>query len=61
MLLKLWYRMPTSSFPFGGSQLSGDYGQLMAGYAIASVPLLLLFIFGMKQFVQGLASGAIKI
>ncbi|MFB6366896.1 carbohydrate ABC transporter permease [Paenibacillus elgii] len=44
----------TSSYP-------GDYGQLMAGYAIASIPLLLLFIFGMKQFVQGLTSGAIKI
>jgi ABC-type glycerol-3-phosphate transport system permease component len=44
----------TSSFP-------GDYGQLMAGYTIASVPLLLLFLFGMKQFVQGLTSGAIKI
>ncbi|WP_168120102.1 carbohydrate ABC transporter permease [Paenibacillus sp. HB172176] len=44
----------TSSFP-------GDYGALMAGYTIATLPLLLLFIFGMKQFVQGLTSGAIKI
>jgi ABC-type glycerol-3-phosphate transport system permease component len=43
----------TSSYP-------GDYGQLMAGYTIASIPLLLLFIFGMRHFVQGLTSGAIK-
>lgn len=44
----------TSSFP-------GDYGPLMAGYVIATVPLLLLFSLGMRQFVQGLTSGAIKI
>ncbi len=39
----------------------GDFGPLMAGYVIASVPLILLFIFGMKQFVQGLTNGAIKL
>lgn len=39
----------------------GDYGPLMAGYALASVPLLLLFSLGMKQFVQGLTGGAIKL
>lgn len=44
----------TSSFP-------GNYGSLMAGYTIATVPLLLFFIFGMKQFVQGLSSGAVKL
>lgn len=39
----------------------GDYGPLTAGYVIASVPLLIMFLFGMKQFVQGLSAGAIKL
>jgi ABC-type glycerol-3-phosphate transport system permease component len=33
---------------------------MMAGYAIASIPLVLLFIFTMRWFVKGLAAGAIK-
>ncbi|WP_308635447.1 carbohydrate ABC transporter permease [Paenibacillus silvisoli] len=44
----------TNGFP-------GDYGALMAGYVIASIPLLLLFVFGMRQFVAGLTGGAIKL
>lgn len=37
-----------------------DYGPQMAGYVIASVPLLILFFFTMQQFIRGLTSGAIK-
>ena len=37
-----------------------QYGPLMAGYVLASVPLLIVFAFGLRQFVQGLTSGAIK-
>lgn len=44
--------------------LEGEYtknwGQLMAGYTIASVPLVVLFIFCMKLFIRGLSSGAVK-
>jgi len=36
------------------------YGPLMAGYTIASLPLLVLFLLAMKQFMGGLMSGAIK-
>ena len=36
------------------------YGPLMAGYILASLPLLLLFFFAMRSFVTGLTSGAIK-
>jgi len=39
----------------------GDYGPLMAGYVIASIPLIILFSFGMKQFIQGLTGGAVKL
>ncbi len=36
------------------------YGPLMAGYTLACLPLLLLFLFTMKYFVEGLTSGALK-
>jgi ABC-type glycerol-3-phosphate transport system permease component len=37
-----------------------QYGPLMAGYLISSLPLVVLFFFSMRLFVEGLASGAIK-
>ncbi len=37
-----------------------EWGQLMAGYTIASIPMILIFIFTMRLFVKGLASGAVK-
>lgn len=42
----------------GGAQT--QYGAMFAGYLIASIPLLLLFAFSMKQFMAGLTAGAIK-
>ncbi len=45
-------------------RLAGEYvkfwGPLMAGYALASLPIILLFIFSMKLFVRGLTEGAVK-
>jgi ABC-type glycerol-3-phosphate transport system permease component len=44
--------------------LDGEYvkkwGELMAGYTIASIPLIVLFLFTMRLFVKGLAAGAVK-
>jgi ABC-type glycerol-3-phosphate transport system permease component len=37
-----------------------DMGVQFAAYAISSVPLILIFSFGMKYFIQGMTSGAIK-
>jgi ABC-type glycerol-3-phosphate transport system permease component len=37
-----------------------NWGPRMASYAIASLPLVLLFTFGMRYYVRGLTSGAIK-
>lgn len=52
------------TIPVGLMRLEGEYvknyGQMMAGYAISSVPLIILFIFSMKTFVKGLAHGAVK-
>jgi ABC-type glycerol-3-phosphate transport system permease component len=45
-------------------RMAGEYikfwGPMMAGYALASIPIILLFIFSMKLFVRGLTEGAIK-
>lgn len=45
-------------------RMAGEYiklwGPLMAGYALASIPVILLFLFSMRLFVRGLTEGAIK-
>ncbi len=45
-------------------QLEGAYlkewGPLMAGYALAAIPLIVLFLFTMRYFVKGISSGAVK-
>lgn len=41
-------------------QYHTNYGPLFAGYILASLPLLLLFLIAMRPFVAGLTSGAIK-
>ncbi|MCC5849747.1 MAG: carbohydrate ABC transporter permease [Verrucomicrobia bacterium] len=52
------------TIPVGLMYLEGEYvkqyGEMMAGYAISSVPLIIMFIFTMKTFVKGLAAGAVK-
>ena len=37
-----------------------EYGPLMAGYVMAAIPLVLLFLFSMRLFIEGISSGAIK-
>jgi ABC-type glycerol-3-phosphate transport system permease component len=45
-------------------RLAGEYikffGPLMAGYAIASIPVIVLFAFSMRLFVKGMTEGSIK-
>ena len=38
-----------------------QYGPQMAGYTISALPLMVLFAFGMRQFVSGLTAGALKL
>lgn len=44
--------------------LDGEYvkqwGQIMAAYFVAAVPLIVVFLFTMRLFVRGLSAGAIK-
>jgi len=37
-----------------------NWGPRMAAYAVSSVPLVILFAFGMRFYVRGLTSGAVK-
>ena len=37
-----------------------NWGPRMAAYAVASLPLVILFSFGMRFYVRGLTSGAVK-
>ena len=50
--------------PVGLMRLDGEYvkewGQLMAGYTISSIPLVILFLFTMRLFVKGMTAGAVK-
>ncbi len=36
-------------------------GRAMAGNVMASIPLLIMFIFGMKYFISGITTGAVKL
>ncbi len=52
------------TIPVGLLRLEGEYvkqwGEMMAGYAMASIPLIILFVFTMRWFVKGIAAGAVK-
>jgi ABC-type glycerol-3-phosphate transport system permease component len=45
-------------------KLDGEYvkqwGEMMAGYSIASLPLVLVFLFTMRLFVRGISAGAVR-
>jgi ABC-type glycerol-3-phosphate transport system permease component len=37
-----------------------DWGPRMAAYVVATIPLLILFMFGMRYYIRGITSGAVK-
>ena len=51
--IPLWLRT------FGG-QYASDYPALMAGMVIASIPVIVLFLFFREKIVDGFAGGAVK-
>lgn len=42
------------------SEFSTDYGTIMAGAALAAVPIVAIFIMFQKYFTQGITMGAVK-
>jgi ABC-type glycerol-3-phosphate transport system permease component len=65
-LLPLIVLRDAELFPIGVKliYLDGEYvkqwGPIMAAYFIASMPLIVLFLFCMRLFVRGLSAGAVK-
>ncbi len=58
---KLWtISVGIMSFAFTTSSMESR-GIMFAGYVLASLPLVLLFLFTMRAFVKGLTSGALKV
>ncbi|MEF9970717.1 MAG: carbohydrate ABC transporter permease [Oscillospiraceae bacterium] len=42
------------------SELSNDFGLIMAGAALAAVPIIIVFLCFQKYFTQGITMGAVK-
>ncbi len=42
------------------SPVDTEWGALMAGSAIATIPLVILFVFSSRQLISGLTAGAVK-
>lgn len=42
------------------AEFATNYGVLMAGAALASVPIVLVFVFFQRSFTQGITMGAVK-
>ncbi|MHB1630147.1 MAG: carbohydrate ABC transporter permease [Bacilli bacterium] len=53
-------RTITIGLAFFEGEFITQWGQLFAGYVIASIPMLLMFVFGMRYFVSGIAGGVVK-
>jgi len=47
-------------FLMGQSQVSANYATMFAAYVLASIPLLILFLYATKPFMAGVTSGAFK-
>lgn len=65
----LWPRIVTSSeqmftLPVGLTQLilknTSNWAQIMAGTTLTALPLIVVFFFMQKQFIEGLTAGAVK-
>jgi ABC-type glycerol-3-phosphate transport system permease component len=52
------------TFSVGVTKFTADgnleQGEAMAGYMLGSIPLIIVFIFGMKYYIQGITQGAVK-
>ena len=47
--------LPSLTGPYGS-----EYGLILAGASLASLPVILLFVFLQRQFIEGLMAGALK-
>ena len=45
---------------YSSSQGTSNYGAMIAGFTMATVPLLLMFMFSSRLYIEGITSGAVK-
>lgn len=62
--LVMLHDMPVKTIALGiaglQTEMSNDYGLIMAGAALAAIPIILIFIMFQKYFTQGITMGAVK-
>jgi multiple sugar transport system permease protein len=51
---------PLGMLFFAGSELGTNYGSLMAGATMITLPLVILFLFARRRFVQGITMTGLK-
>ncbi len=51
--------LPLSTYLFFG-QYTVEYGQVMAGLALAVIPIVIFYLALQKQFISGISQGAVK-
>jgi raffinose/stachyose/melibiose transport system permease protein len=51
--------LPLSTYLFFG-QYSIEYGQAMAGLALAVIPIVIFYLILQRQFISGISQGAVK-
>ncbi len=51
--------LPLSTYLFYG-QYTVEYGQVMAGLALAVIPIVIFYLMLQKQFISGISQGAVK-
>lgn len=56
--------MEKYTFPIGLASLYGlykvEYGMILAGAAIGTLPIMIMFILGRNSFIEGISAGALK-
>ena len=45
---------------YSSSQGTSNYGAMFAGFVMATVPLLIMFMFSSRLYIEGITSGAVK-
>ena len=45
---------------YSSSQGTSNYGAMIAGFTMATVPLLVMFMFSSRLYIEGITSGAVK-
>jgi lactose/L-arabinose transport system permease protein len=54
------HTLPVALATLHGQEANTDYGAILSGTAISTVPMMILFLVLQKQFISGLLAGATK-